>query len=96
MQKGAVRDYLDQTRDVEGWFFPIDAHLFAIFDEIQKREGIRGNLFEIGVHHGKTALFLSRMAAPDERSSPRHSPSRTRRRNAGSCTSTAAIVRRTW
>ncbi|HEX8618977.1 MAG TPA: class I SAM-dependent methyltransferase [Thermoanaerobaculia bacterium] len=66
MLKSAVREYLESTRDVEGWFFPIDAHLFAIVDEIQKREGITGNLFEIGVHHGKTALFLAKMAAPGE------------------------------
>ena len=66
MNKSAVRTYLQSTRDVEGWFFPIDAHLFAIVDEIQKRERITGNLFEIGVHHGKTALFLARMAAKGE------------------------------
>lgn len=66
MLKPTLRDYLESTRDVEGWFFPIDAHLFAIVDEIQKREGITGNLFEIGVHHGKTALFLSKMAAQGE------------------------------
>jgi hypothetical protein len=61
-----VRRYLDETRHVEGWFFPVDAYLFAFLDEIQKREGIRGNLFEIGVHHGKTALFLARAAAEGE------------------------------
>lgn len=66
MLKSAVRNYLQSTRDVEGWFFPIDAHLFAMVDEIQKREGISGNLFEIGVHHGKTALFLAQMARPGE------------------------------
>lgn len=61
-----VRRYLDETRSVEGWFFPVDAYLFAFVDEVQKREAIRGNLFEIGVHHGKTALFLARMARPGE------------------------------
>lgn len=66
MERAAVREYLEQTRSVEGWFFPIDAHLFAIVDEIQKRKGIRGNLFEIGVHHGKTALFFAKMQAPGE------------------------------
>jgi SAM-dependent methyltransferase len=66
MLKSAVRDYLESTRRVEGWFFPIDAHLFAMADELQKREGITGNLFEIGVHHGKTALFLAQMAAKGE------------------------------
>lgn len=66
VKRTAVLEYLSATEGVEGWFFPIDAFLFAIVDEIQKREGIRGNLFEIGVHHGKTALFLSRMSEPGE------------------------------
>ncbi len=67
MNRLDVRAYLRDTREVEGWFFPIDAYLFGMIDEIQKREGIRGNLFEIGVHHGKTALFLARAAAAGER-----------------------------
>jgi hypothetical protein len=66
MEKQEVKAYLDATRDVEGWFFPIDAYLFAFIDRIQKREGIAGNLFEIGVHHGKTAIFLGRAASADE------------------------------
>jgi hypothetical protein len=66
MHSEEVRRYLDETRHVEGWFFPVDAYLFAFVDAIQKREGIRGNLFEIGVHHGKTALFLARVAAEGE------------------------------
>ena len=55
-----VARYLGETRDVEGWFFPVDAYLFAWIDELQKRLKIEGNLFEIGVHHGKTATFLAR------------------------------------
>lgn len=61
-----VRRFLDDTRDVEGWFFPVDAYLFGFADEVQKREGIAGHLFEIGVHHGKTALFLARAARDGE------------------------------
>ena len=66
MNKANVADYLESTRDVEGWFFPIDAFLFALVDGIQKNECISGNLFEIGVHHGKTAIFLGRAAAAGE------------------------------
>ncbi|HEX9985788.1 MAG TPA: class I SAM-dependent methyltransferase [Thermoanaerobaculia bacterium] len=66
MNAGAVDDYLRATRGVEGWFFPIDAYLFGVVDEIQKRERIEGDLFEIGVHHGKTAIFLSRAAGEGE------------------------------
>jgi hypothetical protein len=66
MQPDEVRRYLVSTAPVEGWFFPVDAFLFAAIDETQKERGIRGNLFEIGVHHGKTALMLAAMSRPDE------------------------------
>ena len=61
-----VSNYLNATRHVEGWFFPIDAYLFVTVDAMQKRMNIRGNLFEIGVHHGKTAIFLAHLASPHE------------------------------
>src|SRR5687768_13855520 len=66
MRADEVDRYLQQSSVVEGWFFPVDAQLFGAIDEMQKRRGISGDLFEIGVHHGKTALLLLRMAAEDE------------------------------
>jgi hypothetical protein len=66
MKKLDIRDYLDATSHVKGWFFPIDASLFGAVDEIQKLEGVKGNLFEIGVHHGKSTVLLSRMAREGE------------------------------
>jgi hypothetical protein len=66
MKPADAERYLDETRGIEGWFFPIDLQLFALIDEIQKREGIEGNLFEIGVHHGKSAALLARMARDTE------------------------------
>jgi hypothetical protein len=67
MDKAEVRDYLRATSGVKGWFFPIDAALFGAVDEIQKREGVSGNLFEIGVHHGKATVLLARMKREGER-----------------------------
>jgi hypothetical protein len=66
MNRREVEDYLSSTGEVEGWFFPVDAYLFGLIDSIQKAEGIAGNLFEIGVHHGKTAIFLGRAAGHGE------------------------------
>jgi hypothetical protein len=66
MKKTDVADFLQATSGVEGWFFPVDAYAFGMIDEIQKQEGITGNLFEVGVHHGKTAIFLARSAVPAE------------------------------
>jgi hypothetical protein len=60
MKKPDVRDYLRSTAGVKGWFFPIDASLFGAIDEIHKLEGVTGNLFEIGVHHGKSTVLLAK------------------------------------
>ncbi|MDP3737336.1 MAG: class I SAM-dependent methyltransferase [Hyphomonadaceae bacterium] len=67
MKKLEVRQYLQASADVKGWFFPIDASLFGAVDEIQKMEGVEGNLFEIGVHHGKSTVLLARTLHGQER-----------------------------
>jgi Methyltransferase domain len=66
MTEDQIQQFLNDTENVEGWFFPIDASLFGALDEIQKRERITGELFEIGVHHGKSAILLARMLQADE------------------------------
>lgn len=66
MRGEEVQRYLGETSAIEGWFFPIDALLFGALDEIQTRESIGGNLFEIGVHHGKSAILLARMCRAGE------------------------------
>jgi hypothetical protein len=66
MKKADIRDYLRSTAGVKGWFFPIDVSLFGAIDEIQKMEGVKGNLFEIGVHHGKSTVLLAKFRQADE------------------------------
>lgn len=66
MTEDDIQRYLSDTASIEGWFFPVDALLFGLLDEAQKRGGVAGNLFEIGVHHGKSAVLLARMLAPGE------------------------------
>lgn len=67
MRGADVQRYLTDTAGVEGWFFPVDAYLFGFFDAVHEANGIAGNLFEIGVHHGKSAVLLARMLRPGER-----------------------------
>jgi hypothetical protein len=50
------------ARRVEGWFTFEAAMLFAWIDAIQRREDVAGDLFEIGVHHGRSAAMLAAMA----------------------------------
>jgi hypothetical protein len=57
------KDYLTWYRDVvdkevEGWFYPIDIIvLYGILNELQ--ENITGDICEIGVAYGKSAITLS-------------------------------------
>lgn len=67
MNVATVQQYLSETSPVEGWFFPVDAQLFAFIDHVQQERSLTGNLYEIGVHHGKTALLLARFLRPGER-----------------------------
>lgn len=64
MRPSAARELAKASRDVQGWF---EAHgLFALIDSTQRAVGVRGNLFEIGAHHGKSAVMLGRMATENE------------------------------
>lgn len=67
MKKLEIRRFLHASADVKGWFFPIDAALFGAIDEIQKLEGVKGDFFEIGVHHGKSAILMARSLRDGER-----------------------------
>lgn len=52
---------------VGGWLVPTTAHIMAILAEEQTKLGIRGDLAEIGVHHGKSFLVLANSVAPGEK-----------------------------
>lgn len=54
-----------QGRRIEGWFSKDAAKVFAWLDEVQKKNGITGDLFEIGCHHGKSATLLAAMLDHD-------------------------------
>src|SRR5687768_6666561 len=52
------------SRRIQGWFTVAAAMWFAWIDDIQKSHGIEGDIFEIGVHHGRSAILLAAMARP--------------------------------
>lgn len=64
MTPDLVREIVKRTRHIEGWFSPEAAYLFSLLDHAQQQGGVQGNLFEIGVHHGKSAILLGAMADP--------------------------------
>ncbi len=52
---------------VEGWGLnPTLAGLFLAIDRFQKANGVGGNVFELGVHHGRAAILIALMAGPGE------------------------------
>ncbi|MBI4357830.1 MAG: class I SAM-dependent methyltransferase [Candidatus Omnitrophica bacterium] len=62
MDLAKLNQYLAVRDTMGGWITPGAAELFAWVDRLQKEEGIVGNLFEIGVHHGKTSVLLGNFA----------------------------------
>jgi hypothetical protein len=62
-----TRRVVRQARKIEGWFSPQAAGLFALLDEAQRGADIQGHLFEIGVHHGRSAVLMVALARPNER-----------------------------
>ena len=54
------------ARDIEGWLSPDAAKLLGLLDEAQQEGDVNGHLFEIGVHHGRSAVLLIGFARTDE------------------------------
>jgi hypothetical protein len=67
MRPAEVDALTRRTRGIEGWFSNEAANLFGLIDEAQRRGEVMGGLFEIGVHHGRSAVLLSQLARPGER-----------------------------
>lgn len=54
-------------RNIPGWFAFESALLFAWIDEMQQQMGLSGDVFEIGVHRGRSAVLLSHFLDAGER-----------------------------
>ncbi len=59
IDKNEVRRLVRRTNGISGWFSAGAASVFAVLNQVQLENNIEGNLFEIGVHHGKSAVFLA-------------------------------------
>jgi hypothetical protein len=54
----AIETYLRRRSTVAGWFTELDALMFAWIDQVQRQCKVRGDLLEIGVFAGKSAILL--------------------------------------
>jgi methyltransferase family protein len=66
MHPAEARQLARRSRQIHGWFTPEAAALFALLDHVQRECGTHGDLFEIGTHHGKSAVLLCAMSRPSE------------------------------
>ncbi len=64
----ALGDYLQRgIGSVEGWLWPTTASMIAQILVDQANASVRGDLCEIGVHHGRLFLILANAAVAEER-----------------------------
>ena len=56
-----------QFADVPGWFPPLDQVLFTWFLDRQRSQGFGGDLLELGVYMGKSAILLGQHLRDGER-----------------------------
>jgi len=57
-QRLSIQNYLKEADSIPGWFAPIDVLLFQKFDQFQYEEDLKGDLLEIGVYQGRSAILL--------------------------------------
>lgn len=61
-----MRAYFEQLKTIPGWFGPADVALFKWLLATQTRDGVLGDLAELGVYHGKSAILIGLQQQPGE------------------------------
>lgn len=61
-----LRRYERQRHRIPGWLSLVDLRLLAIVDQVQRDAGTRGDVLEIGVFRGKSAVVLGWLCRDDE------------------------------
>ena len=62
-----VEEYVRRIETIPGWFYSDDVALFRKLNELQQDSGLTGDLLEIGVFEGKSAILLGYFLAQGER-----------------------------
>jgi hypothetical protein len=62
-----IDDYVQQLNSVNGWLYQEDVLLFQEINAFQGLDNIHGDLLEIGVYHGKTAILMGYFTRNGER-----------------------------
>ncbi len=64
MAPSFLQAYLEAFHDIEGWFQFDAALLFMAYCQLLRDRGIAGNVLEIGVHHGLSAIAVASLRGP--------------------------------
>ncbi len=63
----SVKEYLVAQDSIQGWFYPEDVLVFQEINAFHGRDSVKGDLLEIGVYHGKSAILMGYFTRDDER-----------------------------
>jgi hypothetical protein len=66
MDKTRIKEINSSIKNISGWFYPEAALLIGMLNNFHEKLNIKGDIFEIGVHHGKSAIFFSHLLKDDE------------------------------
>lgn len=61
-----LEQYSKNLQKIPGWFSPVDMFLFGGIDQLLKTEALTGDILEIGVYQGKSAVLLGHFLGPHE------------------------------
>jgi hypothetical protein len=59
--------YLDEMESIPGWFTSLDGALMCAASDHQRAAGIAGDIVEIGVYHGRSAILFGFLLDAGER-----------------------------
>jgi hypothetical protein len=60
------KDAVRASRRAPGWLAPVDAAALLVIGDLQRTSRIRGDVLEIGVYKGKSAILLGGVIDPSE------------------------------
>src|SRR4029453_1712711 len=67
MQRSFLQSYLGAFHSIEGWFSYDAALMFMAYNQLISAAGISGDVLEIGVHHGLSAIAIATLRGAGRR-----------------------------
>lgn len=61
------REHFKRSRNIKGWFSFEAAMMITLIHQYQSENDIAGDIFEIGVHHGRSSVFFAALLNESER-----------------------------